>query len=124
MNLEYKSVDLSGWYAVTGLIYQNYQFVHPALSSASSGFVGVAAHRTIASIAIRKGSDFFINFDAFLSQLQPFVDAGIGKNGAAGSLDTFNYGHQSPYFRLIYPDQTTDSSSFSQSRAEGNAGRC
>lgn len=91
--------------------YQNYQFVHPAQSTANEGFVGSGTSYYYLN-NYESGintSNVSINFDGFLSQLQPFVNTNIAKVGAASSLDTFQVGYQKPYLRLVYPSQAAGS---------------
>ncbi|AOX01289.1 hypothetical protein BJP34_19255 [Moorena producens PAL-8-15-08-1] len=82
--------------------YQNYQFVHPAQYTANSGFVGSGtSYYSLKSY--RDGTNLMINFDGFLSQIQPYVTTDIATVGAGSSLDTFKVGYQKPYLRLVYP---------------------
>ncbi|NET04532.1 MAG: LamG domain-containing protein [Symploca sp. SIO2B6] len=91
--------------------YQNYQLVHPAQSTANSGFVGSGTSYYDLNYIDGNGSttDLIINFDAFLSQIQPYVTTDIATVGAGSSLDTFRVGYQKPYFRLVYPSQAETS---------------
>ena len=91
--------------------YQNYQFVHPAQSTANSGFVGGGTSYYDLNYVDGNGSTtaLNINFDAFLSQIQPYVTTDIAKVGAGSNLDTFRVGYQKPYFRLVYPSQAETS---------------
>ncbi len=84
--------------------YQTYQFVHPALSTATSGFGGSGTSYYYLSYD-SIGSSARINFDAFLAQIQPYVTTNIAKDGAGGSLDTFRSGYSKPYLRLVYPSE-------------------
>ena len=89
--------------------YQNYQFVHPSDPTANAGFVGggSAYYRlTSEGAGSLPGT---ISFDAFLSQIQPYVNTDIAKVGAGGGLDTFQAGYQKPYMRLVYPPQAASS---------------
>ncbi|WP_019509551.1 LamG-like jellyroll fold domain-containing protein [Pleurocapsa sp. PCC 7319] len=66
--------------------YQNYQFVHPGQSTANSGFVGSGtSYYTLNSY--RDETNLMINFDGFLSQIQPYVTTDIATVGAGSSLD-------------------------------------
>ncbi len=89
--------------------YQSYQFVHPADKTANSGFVGSGtAYYSLTSSGDEENFNT-LSFDAFLSQIQPYVNTDIAKVGAGGSLDTFQAGYQHPYMRLIYPSQLASS---------------
>lgn len=92
--------------------YQNYQFVHPAQSSANQGFVGSGTSyyylNSYRENDLNRG--LIINFDAFLSQIQPYVKSEFDNYlGVSSSLDTFKVGYQHPYLRLVYPSQTQSS---------------
>jgi hypothetical protein len=99
-----KTIDLQGGMRLR-VDYQTYQFVHPALSSASSGFVGSGtSYYDLHDYNL--GDRTILSFDGFLSQIQPFV---TGQKGVASGLDTFQVGLQHPYLRLVYPGEISDS---------------
>lgn len=102
-----KGIDLQGGMRLR-VDYQTYQFVHPALSSASSGFVGSGtSYYDLHDYNL--GDRTALSFDGFLSQLQPFVTSDVGQKGVASGLDTFQVGLQHPYLRLVYPGEISDS---------------